>query len=82
MGRSVLDPKNHIPTICIPGLVDRLVVTEMNPKCWERTKHDIVTNKYDKCLKGEDWIIDSVVNKLRGGDDIDAVNDVNLPALS
>jgi hypothetical protein len=47
----------------------------MNPKCWEKTKRDIITHKYDHCLDGEEWIINQVLEKLKnGGGDISTVD--------
>ena len=75
VGRSLLDPKYGIPTTRIPELVGRVVATDMNPKCWEKTKRDIVTHRYDECLRGEEWIIEQVLERLRKKDEaIDAIN--------
>ena len=75
MGRPLLDPKYGIPTTPIPEIVGSIVATDTNPKCWEKTKPDIVTHKYNECLRGEEWIIDKVLENLRKRDeDIAAIN--------
>jgi hypothetical protein len=83
VGRALLDPKYYTSTKLIPSLVDRVVATNMNPKCWERTKRDIIADKFDECLKGEDWIIEKVVDTLKEeGDNFDAVLQLVRPIAS
>jgi hypothetical protein len=77
VGRPLLDPKYGIPTMLILGIISKVVVTNMNLKCWEKTKLNIVSHKYDECLNGEDWIMDTVVCKLKEGENMDTISEIN-----